>query len=125
MPIRFRCFYCNQLMAISHRKAGAMVRCPTCASQVMVPQGSSESAKKETAAVKPSIFDRNDFEKVLEGVPPAPPPPPPVVPLVHEPVPAPISAMKDAGAAQAMSAASPRRRGYFLSPTLATVLCVA
>ncbi len=38
MPIRFRCAYCNQLMGISHRKMGTIVRCPKCSGQVVVPQ---------------------------------------------------------------------------------------
>ena len=37
MPIRFRCAYCNQLMGISHRKAGKVVRCPKCAGEIIVP----------------------------------------------------------------------------------------
>src|SRR5436190_21434974 len=37
MPIRFRCAYCNQLMGISHRKAGTVVRCPKCAGEIIVP----------------------------------------------------------------------------------------
>ena len=27
MPVRFRCVYCNQLLGISSRKAGTVVRC--------------------------------------------------------------------------------------------------
>ena len=38
MPIRFRCAYCNQLMGIAHRKAGSVVRCPTCGGQGKVQQ---------------------------------------------------------------------------------------
>jgi len=37
MPIRFRCAYCNQLMGIGRRKAGTVVRCPSCAGEVIVP----------------------------------------------------------------------------------------
>lgn len=37
MPIRFRCAFCNQLMAISRRKAGKVVRCPKCAGDIIVP----------------------------------------------------------------------------------------
>ena len=42
MPIRFRCAYCNQLMGISRRKAGTVVRCPSCSGQVVVPNPSAE-----------------------------------------------------------------------------------
>src|SRR5262249_42175047 len=37
MPIRFRCVYCNQLLGISRRKAGTIVRCTTCEGQLIVP----------------------------------------------------------------------------------------
>src|SRR5437588_5705891 len=64
MPIRFRCAYCNQLMGIARRKAGAIVRCPTCAGQVVVPdpRAASGSSKPE----KPGVFERKDFGKVFQ-----------------------------------------------------------
>lgn len=37
MAIRFRCCYCNQLLAIAHRKANTVIQCPTCLGQVWVP----------------------------------------------------------------------------------------
>lgn len=37
MPIRFRCINCRSLMAISSRKAGAIVECPTCGEKTLVP----------------------------------------------------------------------------------------
>jgi hypothetical protein len=37
MPIRFRCVYCNQLLGISRRKAGTIVRCTSCEGQLIVP----------------------------------------------------------------------------------------
>src|SRR5882724_9220949 len=49
MPIRFRCAYCNQLMGIARRKAGTVVRCPTCAGQVVVPNTDAEEEPEGTA----------------------------------------------------------------------------
>jgi len=37
MPIRFRCYFCRQLLAIAQRKAGTVITCPTCQGQVWVP----------------------------------------------------------------------------------------
>ena len=37
MAIRFRCQSCSGLMSISNRQAGAMVQCPTCGDQTLVP----------------------------------------------------------------------------------------
>jgi hypothetical protein len=69
MPIRFRCAYCNQLMGIARRKAGTVVRCPTCSGQVVVPIPESpvESEAEEQPpqapppAPAPGLFDRSDF----------------------------------------------------------------
>ena len=41
MAIRFRCHTCSGLMSISSRKAGAMVECPTCGNQTLVPMEDS------------------------------------------------------------------------------------
>src|SRR3954468_18215814 len=45
MPIRFRCVYCNQLLGISRRKAGTIVRCTTCEGQLIVPEPSDPSTE--------------------------------------------------------------------------------
>jgi DNA-directed RNA polymerase subunit RPC12/RpoP len=65
MPIRFRCAYCNQLLGISRRKAGTVVRCPTCAGQVVVPNSDAEIPAGTPGASNPLIFERNDFEELL------------------------------------------------------------
>jgi hypothetical protein len=65
MPIRFRCAYCNQLLGISRRKAGTVVRCPTCAGQVVVPASDAEVADSNPGASNPLVFERNDFEDLL------------------------------------------------------------
>jgi hypothetical protein len=91
MPIRFRCAYCNQLMAIARRKAGTVVRCPTCAGQVVVPNTGSSGQQEAAQAPSPAaggVFERSDFDKLLEN--PAPPPvhaPPPPGPGVGPPLP--------------------------------------
>jgi hypothetical protein len=84
MPIRFRCAYCNQLMAIARRKAGTVVRCPTCAGQVVVPALDAPPgplAPNAPSAPPPQgAFERSDFEQVFqqEPAPAAPPVFPPV-----------------------------------------------
>jgi DNA-directed RNA polymerase subunit RPC12/RpoP len=73
MPIRFRCAYCQQLMGIARRKAGAVVRCPRCAGEVIVPptheipdangagqpndHPESEESGDELAAIEPAARD--------------------------------------------------------------------
>ena len=65
MPIRFRCAYCNQLMGISKRKAGTVVRCPNCAGQVIVPNPAAEQPGTQQPA--PALFEGSDFDKLFEG----------------------------------------------------------
>src|SRR5438094_686380 len=65
MPIRFRCAYCNQLLGISRRKAGTVVRCPTCAGQVVVPTAEVEAAETNPGTPNPLVFERNDFEDLI------------------------------------------------------------
>ena len=78
MPIRFRCAFCNQLMAIAHRKMGVVVRCPKCSGQVVVPASSEtsppgSSSKKTTPLPRGGLFDGGDFGKIFEQTPsPAP-----------------------------------------------------
>src|SRR5436190_355903 len=71
MPIRFRCAYCNQLMGIARRKAGTVVRCPTCSGQVVVPSPEAappdlvEPSPPQPQPKGPELFDRSDFGNEL------------------------------------------------------------
>jgi phage FluMu protein Com len=136
MPIRFRCRHCNQLLGIARRKAGMMVRCPTCRGEVLVP--AEEVKVTERVADGPAepapLFERDDFEALLKNAPepgarppevprpvpgpvlahPVGPPPPPPAEFDVEPV-------RRSGPAPA--AAPPA--GLVLSPAVATVLTVA
>ncbi len=69
MPIRFRCAYCNQLLGIAKRKAGSVVRCPTCAGQVVVPNVEIEDVDEPSGAGEPFVFERNDFDDLLREGP--------------------------------------------------------
>jgi hypothetical protein len=80
MPVRFRCVYCNQLLGISRRKVGTIVRCTSCEGQLIVPdpnEGTSEPAgtqehesKSElhpaTDPMGGGLFERSDFDALLE-----------------------------------------------------------
>jgi hypothetical protein len=68
MPIRFRCAYCNQLMGIARRKAGTVVRCPTCSGQVVVPAAEASTAQGDSSAPHqpaPVLFERQDFDQLF------------------------------------------------------------
>ncbi len=82
MPIRFRCPACNQLMGIARRKAGTVVRCPSCSRRVRVPRPPEDRAPDPPPAADHPVFERQDFEKIFQpwpavGGPPADAPAPP------------------------------------------------
>jgi hypothetical protein len=106
MPIRFRCVYCNQLLGISRRKAGTIVRCTSCEGQLIVPDpGDAESDAAEPSprdmaadqppesvhpVTSPEVFAASEFDAFLEplsqagGAVASPP-----APLVERPAPSP------------------------------------
>ncbi len=72
MPIRFRCAYCNQLLGIARRKAGTVVRCPTCAGQVVVPASDAADAADDPGpAGDQPVFERSDFDDLFNNPKPA------------------------------------------------------
>ena len=105
MPIRFRCVYCDKLLGIAKRKAGAVVNCPQCGQPLIVPTPEPEP-EPTAAASQPSgppkgpakLFEQDDFDVLLEGDAtfrtPDPPPapkrlkaPPPLAPANQLPPP--------------------------------------
>ena len=131
MPVRFRCAYCNQLLGISRRKAGTIVRCPTCSGQVIVPTVESIPAQQPAAAVQQPVFERSDFDELLgtaagnqpsavESSPHAPMPVAPAGAWGTHAEPAFDMAKLDPSASQ-RTIAPP---GIALSPTKATILAV-
>ncbi len=99
MPIRFRCAYCNQLMGIARRKAGTVVRCPTCSGQVVVPNPDEGAGAPGPQSPAP-LFERSDFDELFE-VPVAKDRPGATVPAGGAPAvpaPAPAAAPAPAGA---------------------------
>jgi hypothetical protein len=71
MPIRFRCVYCDKLLGIARRKAGAVVNCPQCGQPLIVPNPEPEPAAATAPPTPPSaagrLFEREDFEAMLQG----------------------------------------------------------
>jgi hypothetical protein len=67
MPIRFRCAYCNQLLGIARRKAGTVVRCPSCSGQVVVPSLEEAGLGKDKDKPAHGPFEGNEIDKMLEG----------------------------------------------------------
>jgi hypothetical protein len=79
MPIRFRCVYCNQLLGISRRKAGTIVRCTKCEGQLIVPDPNDATSEPAGTKEHPSgadlhpatdpvggVFEQSDFDALLE-----------------------------------------------------------
>jgi hypothetical protein len=137
MPIRFRCAYCNQLLGIARRKAGTVVRCPTCAGQVVVPPSDVPDPPgplpqpAPVAPVEQPLFERNDFEDLLNdvdgGAPVLQPAPQPAAAAPPARAPAPAWQPRpephfDVERLDGEAAAQPV--GIVLSPARATVLTV-
>jgi hypothetical protein len=132
MPVRFRCAYCNQLLGIARRKAGSIVRCPTCAGQVIVPSIESIPVEQPAAAMQP-VFERSDFDELLgtaatggpasavEASPQAPMPAAPAGAWGTHSEPAFDMSKLDPSASLRQTAPP----GIVLSPTKATVIAVA
>jgi hypothetical protein len=143
MPIRFRCAYCNQLMGIARRKAGTVVRCPTCAGQVVVPNPGTvapDSAAQEPSAEEaplpqpapaaPRLFEQSNFGE--EFFPPdlavpralgdnggfLPVPPLPVAPAAAAVAPPDLPPAPDLG----FTDPAPAPPGILLTPARATIL---
>jgi hypothetical protein len=73
MPIRFRCAYCNQLMAISRRKAATVVRCPKCAGDIIVPSPDGAAPMEGNArAPGNAAFEDPNFDALLDDEPAKP-----------------------------------------------------
>src|SRR5262245_24756369 len=56
-------------MGISRRKSGTVVRCPTCAGQVVVPNPDASASGSGRGG--PNLFERSDFDDVLRPESPA------------------------------------------------------
>ncbi len=141
MPIRFRCVYCNQLLGISRRKAGTIVRCTTCEGQLIVPDPSDaateaahqdepphEGEPKTAGAGDPGgVFENLEFDAFLRPLngggpavasPPAPPPAKRSSGAVPAPAPPIISAVPPA----ADVALTLSRRGLTVAVVLAVLV---
>jgi DNA-directed RNA polymerase subunit RPC12/RpoP len=122
MPIRFRCAYCNQLMGISRRKAGTVIRCPRCAGQVIVPKLPDGQTTSKPGPTQPAehgavnLFERNDFENLFDAPGPAPSPVSPSA--MSTPV------NPNGFELETLSASTPGRPGIFLTPPMLTLLSV-
>ncbi len=141
MPVQFRCSACRGKLSISRRKAGSQVDCPKCGQSLTVPTGDAmaedlaellvaaqSGADSEARAMTPAarlpvhrpialddmpLFERPDFENLLDPVARTP-----------DPLPLPPS---DDGIPDRSSAAAPGHEldAIVLSRTKATLIVVA
>jgi hypothetical protein len=137
MPIRFRCAFCNQLLGIARRKAGKVVRCPTCSGQVVVPSLGAETDGGEPGPDQP-IFERSDFDQVFQFgseprqpalAPSSPPPSPAPAPAgawgTHAEPAYDVDRLDPSQVAPPKSKAPPPPKGIVLSTIVASLIAVA
>jgi hypothetical protein len=74
VPIRFRCFRCNQLLGVSRSKAGAVVACPKCSAELIVPDPAE--TEEPAAADASGAPDEPSSSWSVQSTSPAPEPPP-------------------------------------------------
>ena len=74
MPIRFCCESCQQLSSIATRKAGSIVACPTCGTEVIVPHddGLARIVTPEEIAVEFAEAPQSDEDSATDQLASAP-----------------------------------------------------
>jgi hypothetical protein len=94
VPLKFRCYQCNQLLGVSRSKAGSVLACPKCGAELVVPQPAESAATtpggttdfgwlppapetSETGIDLDLLDIRPEDIRVEPGVITEPPPPPP------------------------------------------------
>ena len=65
MPIRFRCVYCDKLLGIARRKAGAVVNCPQCQQPLIVPNAGARAGTDRVRRGRDKLFERDDLVDML------------------------------------------------------------
>ena len=73
-PMKIRCYHCGQLLGVSRSKAGRVISCPKCSSELSVPGLDAldiiETEKPETANETPgSVEDLGFLEKLPDEAP--------------------------------------------------------
>jgi hypothetical protein len=131
-------------MGIARRKAGTIVRCPSCASQVKVPSPETEGTAQVAQAQSAPLFERSDFDElfnpppvrtaaepsplVFESEPASAPsslPEPQLIPSPSAPAPNNVSPVSSPPPPVAPSEPVNSRPGFWVTPALATLLSVA
>ncbi len=57
MPIKFRCYQCNQLLGVSRSRVGKVVNCPKCSTGLVVPDPDESPAAAAAAQQGPASGD--------------------------------------------------------------------
>jgi hypothetical protein len=55
VPIKFRCYQCNQLLGVARSKAGTVVNCPKCAVGLIVPEPAEPAAANDSGTTQPPV----------------------------------------------------------------------
>ena len=138
MSIRFRCAYCNQLMAIGTRKAGSVVHCTKCHNALVVPapENSAGAAAPQPngGRTKPhtpveNVFEHNDFGDLFTQQVPSRPQAlqPPLFSEASAPTPAPPQPAASFIEYEAipLSAHAGSGRGIHIPAAVLAAVCVA
>jgi hypothetical protein len=111
-------------MAIARRKAGTVVRCPTCDGQVVVPNLDAGPDLPARGGGKANVFERSDFDDLFQNPEPLPAPHQPPG-FAFEPAPGPAPPAAGGFDVESPMMVNPRRgrkRGFTLSTGCAVLL---
>ncbi len=67
MPIRFRCYFCQQRLSTSRRKAGTVIPCPRCLGQLWVPDA-NELLPEQPGGAVPGDVELVPFSELVGPV---------------------------------------------------------
>lgn len=66
VPIKFRCYRCSQLLGVARSKAGAVVACPKCSAELVVPEPSEPARALSSGGVGDSRANALDSGGALD-----------------------------------------------------------
>jgi DNA-directed RNA polymerase subunit RPC12/RpoP len=67
-PIRFRCFRCQKLLGVSKSKAGAVVACPQCSAELIVPEPEEPTAAPAVTPIFPPVTSQSSSASRIQPV---------------------------------------------------------
>lgn len=69
VPIKFRCYRCNQLLGVARSKVGMVVSCPKCAADLVVPDLDEAAATPSSSSTNNADLTSAFLSELASGMP--------------------------------------------------------